>query len=58
MEIHAAHGYLLGQFLSLLTNQRHDQWGRSLDNRAGILPKIVRATQARAGAGYGVAVKL
>lgn len=58
VEVHAAHGYLLGQFLSPLTNRRQDQWGGTLENRARILIEIVRATRARVGAGFGVGVKL
>ncbi|MBC9248358.1 NADH:flavin oxidoreductase/NADH oxidase family protein [Paracoccus sp. 11-3] len=58
VEIHAAHGYLLSQFLSPLTNRREDQWGGSLENRARIVIEIVRATRARASAGFGVGVKL
>lgn len=58
VEIHAAHGYLLSQFLSPLTNRRQDQWGGALENRARILIKIVRATRARVAAGFGVGVKL
>lgn len=58
VEIHAAHGYLLSQFLSPLTNRREDQWGGSLENRARILIRIVRATRARVSPGFGVGVKL
>ncbi len=58
VEIHAAHGYLLSQFLSPLTNLRSDRWGGSLENRARILIEIVRATRARVPAGFGVGVKL
>lgn len=58
VEIHAAHGYLLSQFLSPLTNRREDQWGGGLDNRARILIEIVRATRARVSSGFGVGVKL
>jgi len=58
VEIHAAHGYLLSQFLSPLTNQRTDQWGGSLANRARLLLDIVRAVRARVSATFCVAVKL
>ena len=58
VQIHAAHGYLLSQFLSPLTNRRTDQWGGSLENRARLLIDIVRATRARVGADFGVGVKL
>ena len=42
VEIHAAHGYLLSQFLSPLTNVREDQWGGQLHARAKLLYEIIR----------------
>lgn len=58
VEVHAAHGYLLNQFLSPRTNQRRDQWGGALENRARVLIEIVRAIRARVAPGFGVGVKL
>ncbi len=58
VQIHSAHGYLVAQFLSPLTNLRTDKWGGSLENRAGFLLEIVRAVRARVGKDFGVAVKL
>ncbi len=58
VEIHAAHGYLLSQFLSPLSNKRQDQWGGSLENRARILIEIVKAVRAVVSDTFTVAVKL
>ena len=46
LEIHAAHGYLLHQFLSPLSNERADEFGGSLENRARLLLRIVAALRA------------
>ncbi|GAB3680144.1 NADH:flavin oxidoreductase/NADH oxidase family protein [Saccharopolyspora tripterygii] len=58
VEVHAAHGYLLSQFLSPLSNQRTDEWGGSLENRARFLLDCVRAVRAQVQPGFAVAVKL
>ncbi|WP_329579979.1 NADH:flavin oxidoreductase/NADH oxidase family protein [Streptomyces sp. NBC_01361] len=58
VEIHAAHGYLLSQFLSPLVNKRTDQWGGSLENRARMLLDIVRKVRASVSPSFAVAVKL
>ncbi|MBB5371269.1 MULTISPECIES: NADH:flavin oxidoreductase/NADH oxidase family protein [unclassified Janthinobacterium] len=58
VEIHAAHGYLLSQFLSPLSNQRQDRWGGSIENRARLLTDIVKAVRAAVAPTFAVAVKL
>ncbi|KJQ55884.1 NADH:flavin oxidoreductase/NADH oxidase [Microbacterium sp. SA39] len=49
LELHGAHGYLLHQFLSPLSNQRDDEFGGSLENRARLLVRIVDAVRAEVG---------
>jgi 2,4-dienoyl-CoA reductase-like NADH-dependent reductase (Old Yellow Enzyme family) len=45
IEIHAAHGYLINEFLSPLTNQRTDEYGGSFENRTRFLSEIIEAVQ-------------
>lgn len=58
VQIHGAHGYLISQFLSPITNQRQDQWGGSLENRARFLFAIIEAVRARVSPSFGVGLKL
>jgi 2,4-dienoyl-CoA reductase-like NADH-dependent reductase (Old Yellow Enzyme family) len=58
VQIHAAHGYLISQFLSPRSNQRTDQWGGSLDNRARLLLRTVAACREAVGSEFPIAVKL
>lgn len=57
LEIHAAHGYLLHEFLSPLSNRRTDGYGGSLENRARLLLEIVDAVRAEAGENLAVFVR-
>jgi 2,4-dienoyl-CoA reductase-like NADH-dependent reductase (Old Yellow Enzyme family)/thioredoxin reductase len=58
IELHAAHGYLLNQFLSPLTNVRTDRYGGKIENRARLLMEILDAVQESVGAGVPVGVRL
>ncbi|UQS16087.1 NADH:flavin oxidoreductase/NADH oxidase family protein [Pseudomonas sp. HS6] len=58
IQIHAAHGYLLSQFLSPLTNRRTDRWGGSLENRARLLLSVIEAVRQAVSPQFCVAVKL
>jgi 2,4-dienoyl-CoA reductase-like NADH-dependent reductase (Old Yellow Enzyme family) len=58
VEVHAAHGYLLSQFLSPLVNRRSDRWGGPLENRARLLFDVVRVIRAVVSPSFAVAVKL
>lgn len=58
VQIHAAHGYLLSQFLSPHTNLRSDQWGGSIENRSRLLLEIVRGVRNIVGSDFPISVKL
>lgn len=58
VQIHAAHGYLLSQFLSPRANLRTDQWGGSLENRARMLMAVVARVRAGVGPSFPIGVKL
>lgn len=58
VQIHAAHGYLLSQFLSPVSNHRQDNWGGNIDNRARLLVDIVKAVRGVVSEQFVVSVKL
>lgn len=58
VQIHAAHGFLLSQFLSPLFNRRLDDYGGPLANRMRLLLEVIDAVRRRVGAAFAVAVKL
>ncbi len=58
VELHAAHGYLLSQFLSPLSNRRTDRWGGSLENRARLLLETIAAVRAAVGPEFPIGIKL
>jgi 2,4-dienoyl-CoA reductase-like NADH-dependent reductase (Old Yellow Enzyme family) len=58
IEIHAAHGYLIGQFISPLTNRREDDYGGPLHNRLRLLHEILAAVRAEVGPDFPVGARL
>lgn len=58
VELHAAHGYLLSQFLSPHLNQRTDEYGDTVENRARIILEIVEEVRDVVGEDYPLFVKL
>lgn len=57
-QIHGAHGYLVSQFLSGLTNLRTDQWGGSLENRARFVLEIYRNMRKKCGDDFPIGIKI
>ncbi|MBT3221287.1 MAG: NADH:flavin oxidoreductase, partial [Proteobacteria bacterium] len=58
VQLHGAHGYLLAQFLSPLRNQRNDQYGGSLENRARFALEVFREVRANVGPEFPIMIKL
>lgn len=58
VQIHAAHGYLISQFLSPLVNKRTDVWGGSLENRAKFLIEVIQSVRKCVKPNFIVSVKI
>jgi 2,4-dienoyl-CoA reductase-like NADH-dependent reductase (Old Yellow Enzyme family)/NADPH-dependent 2,4-dienoyl-CoA reductase/sulfur reductase-like enzyme len=58
VELHGAHGYLINQFLSPLTNKRNDQYGGSLERRATFAKEVVRLIKKEVGKDFPVTIRI
>jgi 2,4-dienoyl-CoA reductase-like NADH-dependent reductase (Old Yellow Enzyme family) len=58
IQLHAAHGFLISQFLSPLANFRNDNWGGSIENRARLLLEAIGAIRAAVGPDFPISIKL
>lgn len=58
VEIHCAHGYILGGFLSRADNKRTDEYGGSLANRARLAVEVIRAVKAEVGDSLAILVRI
>ncbi len=58
VQIHAAHGYLISQFLSPHSNRRTDAWGGDFERRLRFLGAVCEAVRGQVGPGYPVLIKL
>jgi 2,4-dienoyl-CoA reductase-like NADH-dependent reductase (Old Yellow Enzyme family) len=58
IQLHGAHGYLISQFLSPLTNRRTDAWGGNLENRARFLMELIRGIRKVVGPTFPLSLKL
>ncbi len=57
-QIHGAHGYLVSQFLSPLTNKRTDKWGGKLENRARFVLEIYKSMRSKVGPDFPLGIKI
>ncbi len=57
-QIHGAHGYLVSQFLSPISNIRKDKWGGTLENRMRFVLEIYREIRAQVGKDYPIGIKI
>jgi len=58
VQLHGAHGYLMSQFLSPLTNRRSDEWGGSPERRRRFHVEVVRSVRRAVGEGYPIWMKM
>lgn len=58
VQVHGAHGYLIAQFLSPLSNRRDDEWGGDPERRMRFVLEVVRRIRARVSPGFAVGIKL
>jgi 2,4-dienoyl-CoA reductase-like NADH-dependent reductase (Old Yellow Enzyme family) len=58
VQLHAAHGYLIGQFLSPHSNRRTDAWGGDFEGRLRFLSAVCEAVRGQVGPGYPLFIKL
>lgn len=58
VQIHGAHGYLVAQFLSPLTNLRTDEWGGTPEKRMRFVIEVLRRIRSRVSPGFAVGIKL
>lgn len=58
VQLHGAHGYLINQFLSPLTNRRTDEYGGDIENRCRFMLEVYRKIREEVGDGYPVLIKL
>ncbi|NLO21710.1 MAG: FAD-dependent oxidoreductase [Syntrophomonadaceae bacterium] len=58
VELHAAHGYLLHQFLSIHSNQREDEYGGNMQNRARFILECIQAVRAQVGQDFPISLRI